>query len=107
MRVSGHRISISNIAGATISKRRFWQKIAVLTASGAIGAWLPLLKPTRYITGRITTTDFHRAGRRGSRHCDSSGFAGQGQEGRGAGKEASVKPQGPLIIAISIQKQRA
>ena len=37
MRVSGHRFFSASIAGATISKQRFWQ-IAILTAAGTVAA---------------------------------------------------------------------
>ena len=37
MRVSGHRFFSASVAGATISKQRFWQ-IAMLSAAGTVAA---------------------------------------------------------------------
>jgi lipoprotein-anchoring transpeptidase ErfK/SrfK len=96
MRVSGRRISILNTAN-----ERFWQ-IAVLTAAGTIGAasqadaalyyWQdsdpgyyrpsPTVQPRRQKTRRpLAKTE-------------------------AAEKETGAKPQGPLIIAVSIDKQK-
>src|SRR6266403_1087066 len=97
MRVSGRRISIANIAN-----ERFWQ-IAILTAVGTIGAasradaalyyWQdsdpgyyrpdPMVQPRRQKVRR------HQA-----------------RKGEVAEKETGAKPQGPLIIAVSIEKQK-
>ena len=97
MRVSGRRIS-----NRAISTERFWQ-IAVLTAAGTIGAIshadaalyyyqdpdpgfsrpAPMAQPPRQRT-----------------HRRSSG------KNAAAEKETSGKPQGPIIIAVSIDKQK-
>jgi lipoprotein-anchoring transpeptidase ErfK/SrfK len=97
LRVSGHRISIADII-----TQRFWQ-IAVLTAAGMIGSasqadaalyyWqdsdpgyyrpAPTVQPRRQRTRRHSTAKTEVAE-----------------------KETGAKPQGPLIIAISIDKQK-
>ena len=97
MRVSGRRISILNI-----SNERFWQ-IAVLTAAGTIGAssqadaalyyWQDN-DPSYY--REVTPVQPRRQKVRRQ----------TGQKGVVAEKETSAKPQGPLIIAVSIEKQK-
>ena len=97
MRVSGRRIS-----NRAISTERFWQ-IAVLTAAGTIGAIshadaalyyyqdpdpgfsrpAPMAQPPRQRTHRRSTG-----------------------KNAAAEKETSGKPQGPIIIAVSIDKQK-
>ena len=97
MRVSGRRISIANIAS-----ERFWQ-IAILTAAGTIGAasqadaalyyWQdsdpgyyrpdPMAQPRRQKVRR------HSAKKEAPPE-----------------KETGAKPQGPLIISVSIEKQK-
>src|SRR3954452_6697262 len=97
LRVSGHRISI-----ADLSNKRFWQ-IAILTAAGTLGAgsqadaalyyWEdldpgyyrsePMVQPRRQkIRGPSATKDAVSQ------------------------KKTGAKPQGPLIIAVSIQRQK-
>jgi hypothetical protein len=92
MRVSGHRVIMAN--------GRLWQ-IAVFTAAGAIGAashaeaalyYWPDFEPGY---SRPVPTVSQR--RQKARHH-------QGKKIEASQKEAA-KPQGPLIIAISIQKQ--
>ena len=97
MRVSGRRISILNI-----SNERFWQ-IAVLTAAGTIGAsshadaalyyWQDN-DPSYY--REVTPVQPRRQKVRRQ----------TGQKGVVAEKETGTKPQGPLIIAVSIEKQK-
>ncbi len=97
MRVSGRRISILNI-----SNERFWQ-IVVLTAAGTIGAssqadaalyyWQDS-DPSYY--REVTPVQPRRQKVRRQ----------TGQKGVVAEKETGAKPQGPLIIAVSIEKQK-
>ena len=97
MRVSGRRISILNI-----SNERFWQ-IVVLTAAGTIGAsshadaalyyWQDN-DPSYY--REVTPVQPRRQKVRRQ----------TGQKGVVAEKETGTKPQGPLIIAVSIEKQK-
>ena len=92
--MSGHRISISDIA-----TERFWQ-IAVLTAAGAIGLASPA-EASRYYWSDYEPGFFQ------------SRPAPQPRPQRVRPRQAkkveapkdSVKPQGPLIIAISIERQ--
>ena len=96
LRVSGHRISICNIAA-----ERFWQ-IAVLTAVGTIGAasnadaalyyWQDS-DPGYYRPAPTAQTRRQRTRRNSTVKTE-------------AAKETGAKPQGPLIIAVSIDRQK-
>src|SRR5882757_7374735 len=98
MRVSGRRMSILNI-----SSERFWQ-IAALTAAGAIGAtsqadaalnfWQD--GDSGYYSQPAPVQP--RRQKKARRHS-----AGKSEV---AEKETGAKPQGPLIIAISIENQK-
>ncbi len=97
MRVSGRRISIANIAN-----ERFWQ-IAILTAVGTIGAASQADAALYY--WQDSDPGYYRPGpmaqprrQKGPRH--------QARKGEVAEKETGAKPQGPLIIAVSIEKQK-
>ncbi|MEH2533823.1 lipoprotein-anchoring transpeptidase ErfK/SrfK [Bradyrhizobium sp. AZCC 1588] len=102
MRVSGHRFFSASTAGATISMQRFWQ-IATLTAAGSVAAvsqadaaamfyWqdsdpgyyrpMPMVQPRKPKVRRPSAKT------------------------EAAIKETNAKPQGPLIIAISIEQQK-
>jgi lipoprotein-anchoring transpeptidase ErfK/SrfK len=102
MRVSGHRISIADIASTNITNLRFWQ-IAILTAAGTIGtasqadAALSFWQDQDPGYYRPAPT-FQPRRQRTRRHSSVKAEAIQ--------KETGVKPQGPLIIAISIEKQK-
>jgi lipoprotein-anchoring transpeptidase ErfK/SrfK len=94
--VGGHRISVSDIA-----TERFWQ-IAVLTAAGAIGLASPA-EASRYYWSDYEPGFFE------SRPAPTPQRP-QRVRPRQAKKvveapKDSVKPQGPLIIAISIERQ--
>jgi lipoprotein-anchoring transpeptidase ErfK/SrfK len=102
MRVSGHRFFSASIAGATISKQRFWQ-IAMLTAAGSVAAtfqadaaamfyWQD--SDPSYYRPMPTVQPRKPKIRRPSAKIE------------GAIKETNAKPQGPLIIAISIEQQK-
>ena len=97
MRVSGRRISILNI-----SNERFWQ-IAVLTAAGTIGASSQADAALYY--WQDNDPGYYREAtpvqpRRQKVRRQTS------QKGVVAEKETGAKPQGPLIIAVSIEKQK-
>ncbi|MCK1639214.1 L,D-transpeptidase family protein [Bradyrhizobium sp. 157] len=103
MRVSGHRAFSASIAGATISKRRFWQ-IAMLTAAGTVAAasqadaaamfyWQDS-DPGYYYRPIPTVQPRRPKVRRPSVKTEA------------AIKETNAKPQGPLIIAVSIEQQK-
>ena len=94
LRVRGHRIC--NVAIAT---ERLWQ-VAVLTAAGAIG-FASHAKAALFYWGD-SEPGFYRSAptfqprRQGPRR----------QSAKPAEKDTSAKPVGPLIIAISIEKQK-
>jgi lipoprotein-anchoring transpeptidase ErfK/SrfK len=98
MRVSGRRISIVDIAN-----ERFWQ-IAILTAAGTIGAgsqadaalfyWQDS-DPGYYYRSEPMAQPRQQKVRRPSAKKDAA-----------PEKQVGAKPQGPLIIAVSIQKQK-
>ena len=97
MRVSGRRISILNI-----SNERFWQ-IAVLTAAGTIGAGSQADAALYYWQDNdpsyyreVAPVQPRRPKVR--RQTGPKGVVGE--------KETGAKPQGPLIIAVSIEKQK-
>jgi lipoprotein-anchoring transpeptidase ErfK/SrfK len=97
MRVSRRRISTR-----TISTERFWQ-IAILTAASTIGAISHADAALYY--WQDSDPGFYRPAptvqpRRQRTHRGSTGKTAA------ATKETGTKPQGPLIIAVSIDKQR-
>ena len=95
MRVSWRRVSTR-----TISTERFWQ-IAILTAASSIGAVSHADAALYYWPD--SDSGFYRPAptvqprRQRTLHRSS---------GKTAAKEPATKPQGPLIIAVSIDKQR-
>jgi lipoprotein-anchoring transpeptidase ErfK/SrfK len=97
MRVSGHRISISDTATG-----RFW-KVAVLTAAGTIGATSQSEAALYY--WQDSDPGYYRPvqpapqRKRVRKATDKKKI-------EKTEKETSAKPIGPLIIAISIEKQR-
>jgi lipoprotein-anchoring transpeptidase ErfK/SrfK len=108
MRVSGHRILSAGNAGVKVadqgSKRvGFWQ-IAVLTAAGTLGAASQADAALFYYqdsdAGYSRSTPSAQPRRQRSTRKNSAG------KHEGAEKETGAKPQGPLIIAISIDKQK-
>jgi lipoprotein-anchoring transpeptidase ErfK/SrfK len=97
MRVSGRRISTLNI-----SNERFLQ-IAILTAAGVIGASSQADAALYY--WQDNDPGYYREvtpvqPRRQKVHRQTS------RKGEVTEKETSAKPQGPLIIAVSIEKQK-
>jgi lipoprotein-anchoring transpeptidase ErfK/SrfK len=97
MRVSGRRISLANIAN-----ERFWQ-IAILTAAGTIGAASQADAALYY--WQDSDPGYYRPDpmaqprrQKVRRH--------QARKGEVTEKETGAKPQGPLIIAVSIEKQK-
>lgn len=97
MRVSGRRISILNI-----SNERFWQ-IAILTAAGTIGATSQADAALYY--WQDNDPGYYRQApsvqpRRQRVRRNSS------PKSEVAEKETGAKPQGPLIISVSIERQK-
>jgi lipoprotein-anchoring transpeptidase ErfK/SrfK len=95
-RVSGHRISVAEKA-----TRRFW-KVAVLTAAGMIGA------TSQSDAALYYWQDYDPGYYRPSRPVPQRKRARPAIDKKlqKAEKETGAKPVGPLIIAISIEKQR-
>ena len=97
MRVSGRRISTLNI-----SNERFWQ-IAILIAAGTIGA-SSRADAALYYWQDYDPSYYREAPpvqpRRQKVHRQT------GPKSQVAEKEIGAKPQGPLIIAVSIEKQK-
>jgi lipoprotein-anchoring transpeptidase ErfK/SrfK len=103
MRVNLHRFLSTRCAGATISKQRFWQ-IAILTAAGSVAAasqadaaatffWQDT-DPGYYRPMQIVQPRKPKARRPAAKKTEATV------------KEANAKPQGPLIIAVSIEQQK-
>ena len=102
MRVSGHRFFSASIAGATISKQRFWQ-IAILAAAGTVAA-APQADAAALFYWQDSDPSYYRPApmaqprkpkaRRPSAKTTTTP------------KETNAKPQGPLIIAVSIDQQK-
>jgi lipoprotein-anchoring transpeptidase ErfK/SrfK len=108
MRVSGHPILSTGNAGVKMadqgSKRvGFWQ-IAVLTAAGTLGAASQADAALFYYQdsepGYSRPTPSAQPRRQRNSRKNSAG------KHEAAAKETGTKPQGPLIIAISIDKQK-
>jgi lipoprotein-anchoring transpeptidase ErfK/SrfK len=99
--VFGHRISVADIARADIATQRFWQ-IALLTVAGALGTTSRAEAALYY--WQDSDPGYYRPGpsaqppRRARRHSAKKQEAPE--------KETGAKPQGPLIISVSINKQQ-
>jgi lipoprotein-anchoring transpeptidase ErfK/SrfK len=103
MRVNLHRFLSTNSASATISKQRIWQ-IAILTAAGSVAAmsqadaaalfsWQDA-EPGYYRPMQIVQPRKPKARRATAKKTEATV------------KETNAKPQGPLIIAVSIEQQK-
>src|SRR4051812_42624528 len=108
MRVSGHPSLSAAIAGITVAdqrsrRTRFWQ-IAMLTAAGSFGAAYPADAALFYYqdsdSGYSRPSPSTPPKRQRNARKNSAG------KSVAAEKETGAKPQGPLIIAISIDKQK-
>src|SRR5438094_465820 len=102
MRVSGHRFFSASIAGATSSKELFWQ-IAILTAAGTVAA-APQADAAALFYLQDSDPSYYRPvptapPRKPTARRPSAKTAA-------AVKETNAKPQGPLIIAVSIDQQK-
>ena len=102
MRVSGHRISIVDSAASDSASWRVWQ-VAFLTAAGVIGSTSQSDAALYY--WQDNDPGYYRPmhpvpqrSKRTRRAID--------KKTEKAEKETTAKPVGPLVIAISIEKQR-
>ena len=100
MRVSGHRVVSASIAGTTISKQRFWQ-IAMLTAAGAVAA-APQADAATMFYWQDSDPGYYRPMPTAQPRKQKA----RQPSAKAAPKETNAKPQGPLIIAISIEQQK-
>jgi lipoprotein-anchoring transpeptidase ErfK/SrfK len=102
LRVSGHRFFSTSTAGTTISNRRFWQ-IAILTAAGTVAA-APQADAATMFYWQDSDPGYYRPAptaqpRKPKTRRPSAKVSA-------VNKETSAKPQGPLIIAVSIDQQK-
>ena len=99
MRVSGQQFFSAGIAGVTISNRRFWQ-IAMLTAAGTIVA------APRADAALFYWQDSDPGYYRPAPMAQPRKPKVRRPKTEAAIKETGTKPQGPLIIAVSIEQQK-
>ena len=108
MRVSGHRILSAGIAGVNTSGQApkrvgFWQ-IAMLTAAGTLGASAQADAALFYYQDSDPGYSRPMPSAQPRRQRNTRKNSARKQEA--AEKETGAKPQGPLIIAVSIDKQK-
>lgn len=102
MRVSGHRVFSAVIAGATISKRQFWQ-MAMLTAAGTLVA-APQADAATLFYWQDSDPGYYRPAPVAQPRKPKARRPAAKSEA--AVKETNAKPHGPLIIAVSIEQQK-
>lgn len=102
MRVSGHRFFSASVAGATISKQRFWQ-MAMLTAAGTLIA-APQADAAALFYWQDSDPGYYRPAPMAQPRKPKVRRPSAKTEA--AVKETNAKPQGPLIIAVSIEQQK-
>ena len=100
--MSGHRILGTGVSGMSTANRRLWQ-IAVLTAAGSLGATAQA--DAALFNWQDSDPGYYRPApgapsRKPRARKPSSG------KNETAEKETGAKPQGPLVINVSIEKQR-
>jgi lipoprotein-anchoring transpeptidase ErfK/SrfK len=102
MRVTGHRFFSASIADATISNQRFWQ-IAILTAAGSIAA-APHADAAAMFYWQDSDPGYYRPVATAQPRKPKA--RRPSAKTQAAIKESNAKPQGPLIIAVSIEQQK-
>jgi lipoprotein-anchoring transpeptidase ErfK/SrfK len=100
--VNGHRFLSASSAGATISKQRFW-RIAVLAAAGSLAAASQADAATMFYWQDSDPGYYRPMPPVQPRKPKARRPAAKSEA---AIKETNAKPQGPLIIAISIEQQK-
>jgi lipoprotein-anchoring transpeptidase ErfK/SrfK len=108
MRVSGHPSLSAAIAGGTVADQRsrrvgFWQ-MAMLTAAGSLGAAYPADAALLYY--QDSDSGYSRPSPSPQPRRQRGARKNSAARKVAAEKETGAKPQGPLIIAISIDKQK-
>jgi lipoprotein-anchoring transpeptidase ErfK/SrfK len=102
MRVNDHRFFGASSVGATISKQRFWQ-IAVLIAAGSVAAASQADAAAMFYWQDSDPGYYRPLPSVQARKPKARRPAAKAEK---AIKETNAKPQGPLIIAISIEQQK-
>ena len=100
--MSGHRLFSAGIAGATISNRRFWH-VAIFTAAGTI-AVVPRADAAALFYWQDSDPSYYRPAPVAQPRKPKARRPSAKTEA--AVKETNAKPQGPLIIAVSIEQQK-
>ena len=100
--MSGHRLFSAGIAGATNSKRRFWQ-MAMLTAAGTLVAVPQADAAAQFYWQDSDPGDYRPAPMAQPRKPKARRPSAKTEA---AVKETNAKPHGPLIIAVSIERQK-
>jgi lipoprotein-anchoring transpeptidase ErfK/SrfK len=108
MRVSGHPSLSAAIAGGTVADQRsrrvgFWQMV-MLTAAGSLGAAYPADAALLYY--QDSDSGYSRPSPSAQPRRQRGARKNSAARKVAAEKETGAKPQGPLIIAISIDKQK-
>ena len=100
--MSGHQFFSASIAGAASSKRRFWQ-IAMLAAAGSLVA-VPQADAAALFYWQDSDPSYYRPVPMAQPRKPKARRPSAKTEA--AVKETNAKPQGPLIIAVSIEQQK-
>jgi lipoprotein-anchoring transpeptidase ErfK/SrfK len=102
MRVSGQRILSAGVVSVTIANHRFWQ-VAILTAAGTIAA-APQADAARFYWNDPDPGYYYRPAPMSQPRRQRA--TRRPSKAEAAHKETNAKPQGPLIIAVSIDQQK-
>jgi lipoprotein-anchoring transpeptidase ErfK/SrfK len=102
MRVSGQRILRAGVVSVTIANHRFWQ-VAILTAAGTIAA-APQADAARFYWNDPDPGYYYRPAPMSQPRRQRA--TRRPSKAEAAHKETNAKPQGPLIIAVSIDQQK-
>ena len=100
--MSGHRLFSAGIAGVANSKQRFWQ-MAMLTAAGTLVA-TPQADAAALFYWQDSDPSYYRPAPVAQPRKPKARRPSAKTEA--AVKETNAKPQGPLIIAVSIEQQK-
>jgi lipoprotein-anchoring transpeptidase ErfK/SrfK len=102
MRVSGQRILSAGVVSVTIANHRFWQ-VAILTAAGTFAA-APQADAARFYWNDPDPGYYYRPAPMSQPRRQRA--TRRPSKAEAAHKETNTKPQGPLIIAVSIDQQK-
>lgn len=102
--MSGHRLLSASIAGATGFRQRFWQ-IAMLTAAGTLVVSAQADAATMFYWQDNDTATYSQPAPMAQPRKPKARKP-SARKDAAAVKETNAKPQGPLIIAVSIEQQK-